>query len=138
MVTLNDLVAQATPIGDPEAGPPATVDTLAVPEDVAADRLLDALTEYFGEDDSRRRVRLVVGEREVGYLKRTALYAFAATSVKSIGAGDYGTLPGEPDFRLIRLRCPRDGCARHLLVTYFDEDAPPRCVDHPDAEMEIA
>ena len=135
MPTLDDLVAVTRPA---LAGSVQTPETLAVAPDTPARDVVDLLTEYFGEDDERSAVKLVVGGKEIGYLHRQHLYAVATASEKGIGSSDYGTLPGRPNYRLIRLRCPVDGCTQALLVTSFDEDDPPRCEVHSARSMEIA
>jgi hypothetical protein len=134
MLTLDDVKAAARPVANVDATTDATLDVPANPH-VAG--LVDVLTQYFGEDDSRAAIRLVVGGEELGYVHREDLYALASASQKGIGSSDYAALPGRANYRLIGLRCPVVGCTHRLMVTTFDEEDPPKCTVHPAQSMEI-
>ncbi len=134
-MTLDDIKAVARSTA-PAAGPAG--DTLDVTAGTAAGGLVDLLTGYFGEDDTRSQIRLLIGGEEIGYLQRADLYALASASEKGIGSSDYGTLPGQANYRLIRLRCPVAACTETRLVMTFDEDDPPACGVHPDRWLQVA
>lgn len=134
MLTFDDLRAVARP----SSGKAGSIDAkLEVHPSTHVGSLVDLLTQYFGEDDTRDAIKLVIGGDEIGFLHREDLYAMASSSQKGIGASDYGALPGMPNYRLIRLRCPVPGCPHRLLVTIFDEEDPPKCSIHPERSMEI-
>ncbi len=70
MLKLSDLKAVARPAAAGGGNADATIE---VPADAHAGALVDALTEYFGEDDSRRAIELVVGGEPFGFVNREDL-----------------------------------------------------------------
>lgn len=134
MLTLDVLKAKA----QQTISPPGEEDvTLLLDSDEDVESAVKDLFKYFGEDDKRQAIRLIVRGEEVGYLRRTDLYDFVPMETKGIGSSDHFKLPGEPRFRLFQLRCPIKDCTYRLLVMYFDKDNPPKCAIHPDENMEI-
>jgi hypothetical protein len=112
-------------------------DTVELDSAVPDSQVLDGLKRYFGEDDEREAIMLVVDGEEIGYLLRSDLYHYQGPAFRSIATGQHATLPGV-SFDLLQLRCPVYGCRYSPLVMLFDEDDPPRCKVHPDTAMEIA
>lgn len=81
-------------------------------------KALGIIFRYFGEDDKRRVIRLVVQDKEVGYIRREDLYDFIAIAEKGIGDSDYAVLPGDIDpsiFPVFEYHCPVDGCGKCYL-----------------------
>jgi len=101
---------------------------------------LPALQRYFGEDDGRTGITLVIDGQYVGHVAR----ADAIGPLGQATRGGYGssagmTLPGHAQYQLLRLRCPVAGCPTpEMLAMTFDEDDPPRCWTHADTPMELA
>lgn len=102
----------------------------------------DAVLAYFKADRSRRVVRLVIGDRTAGYLRRTDLYALFPPQTKGVGDGSGVHLPGRPPpraYRILKLECPVPDCpAATVATTYYDIDAPPRREEHPDQRLRPA
>lgn len=134
MLTLDVLKAKA----QQTISPPIEEDvTLLLDSDEEVESAVKDLFQYFGEDDKRQAILLIVRGEEVGYLRRIDLYDFVTIGTKGIGSSDHFKLPGEHRFRLLQLRCPIKDCTHRLLVMHFDEDNPPKCAIHPDENLEI-
>jgi hypothetical protein len=113
------------------------LETLQAPPDIQPGRLADVLMECFGADDDLDAVEIVLGDRSLGYLERAAAFGLAESLSKSVGVGDYNALPGAPDYRLITLGCPVDGCGYRLTTVIYDEDRPPICPRHQGQALGI-
>jgi hypothetical protein len=121
-----------------EAGAPTVV-----LDESHAKSAIEALLRYFGDEDGRTCVALVIEGESVGYLERgDALQLVGDTTRGTVGG--YGSsagsgLPGHPQYELLHMRCPVRDCpiAEQLRMTY-DEDDPPHCSVHPDAVLELA
>jgi hypothetical protein len=133
MLSLDDLKAKARQT----TAVAGVTDTLVLDAHVPAEQMVSGLMQYFGEADERKAIRLTADGEEMGYLRRADLYGYEKSTLKGIGIGDYSTIPGTPDFRMLRLRCPVAGCPYRPLVMVFDEDNPPQCEVHPGTAMEI-
>jgi hypothetical protein len=102
-----------------------------------------ALLRYFGEDDRRRGVTLVIEGNQVGHLHREDALSLVADATRGGASPGYGSsagmgLPGHEPFRLLRLRCPIPGCpTEDQLTMTYDEDDPPRCSIHHEAVLEL-
>jgi len=101
---------------------------------------LGALQRYFGEDDGRQGVTLVVDGERVGHVSRgDAIGPLAEATRGSYGSSSGMALPGHAQYRLLRLRCPIPGCPTpEILVMNYDEDDPPRCPTHRGVDLERA
>ncbi len=103
---------------------------------------IPALLRYFGDDDGRAGVGLVIEGEPAGYLERgdalSLVHDTTRGTVGGWGSSAGSGLPGHPQYELLHARCPVPGCpiADQLLMTY-DEDDPPRCSVHPDAVLEL-
>jgi hypothetical protein len=113
--------------------------TLVLAESDEGRAAMIAVLRYFGEDDERTGIDLMVGRKRVGRLSRAAALSTLADTTR----GDYGmsagaTLPGMLSYEVIRLRCSVAGCkiGDQLRVTY-DEDHPPHCPRHPKQPLEF-
>jgi hypothetical protein len=102
-----------------------------------------ALLRYFGEDNGRGGVTLVIEGEQVGHLHRADALSLVADATRGGASPGYGSsagmnLPGHEPYRLLRLRCPIPGCPTEdqLRMTY-DEDDPPRCSIHHEAVLEL-
>lgn len=125
MVNVDELVARA---GEGSYQPRGTEPTLVVGTGEPADEVVRALAEYFGEDDDRTAVRLVVAGTPAGYLQRAHLYSFAGTLQRGFGSSDVFFTMGQGRSTLRTARCPVDGS--EFMVSRFDPDDPPTCPDH--------
>ncbi|GAA4360553.1 hypothetical protein [Angustibacter luteus] len=93
---------------------------------------IELAQEWFGEDDDRSALRLVVDGIDRGVLRRTAAYALVGSSDRgTLGAGDHATLPGHSvEYVVLRLHCPHEGCQVSGLALSYDPDDPPTCSVH--------
>jgi hypothetical protein len=94
------------------------------------------LIAWFGADSKRRAARIVIGD-ETGVLAREHLYELVAG--RTLGWGDSigATLPGDPEWEPIELRCPISDCPRSpLWVLSFNSSARPECTIHTGTELE--
>jgi hypothetical protein len=99
-------------------------------------KVLAALAEYFGEDDSRDRVAIEIDGVHQGYLSRTSLHKMFTPAARGVGGGAHGSVPGRSKYRLIALKCSVSGCSATKLVAAFDEVNPPACPTHPSGRMQ--
>lgn len=134
MANFEELVARAAEgsydLGRP--GPTVLVGTAELAE--GAEGVVGCLVGYFGEDDERQGVRLVVGGRVAGYLHRSDLYAFVGSTRRGYGSSDVFFAPGPTRPLLRTASCPVDGV--EFMVARFDPDDPPTCPDH-DEPLEL-
>ncbi len=128
MVTFEKLsdAAQPTPSAKGSCG------TLELDHDKGMTPTLRIISNYFKEDEQRGCVELIIGGEKAGYLHRTHFDALCA----EFGVSDYSISPGEggPP-KSITLCCPVIGCDYKLFVMGYDEDHPPKCKIHLDADM---
>src|SRR5687768_1798631 len=125
MADLEELVARAAE-GSYDPGRP--VPTVLVGTAELAERSEDVvrcLVGYFGEDDERQGVRLVVSGRTAGYLHRSDLYRFVGSIRRGYGSSDVFFAPGPTRPVLRTASCPVDGV--EFMVARFDPDDPPTC-----------
>jgi hypothetical protein len=94
--------------------------------------VIDYLQDWFGSDDDRSALRLLLDGADRGVLHRADAYALVSSSDRgALGAGDHGTLPGATvDYILLRLHCPEPGCQVHATALSYDPDDPPQCSVH--------
>ena len=121
MADLDELLARAA-AGSPDPGRP--VPTVVV----GAEDVVRTLVQYFGEDDERQAVRLVVDGTAAGYLRRADLYAYVGSVTRGFGSSDAYFAPGPTRPVLRAARCPVDGAG--FRVARFRADKPPSCPDH--------
>ncbi|MEJ2598676.1 MAG: hypothetical protein P8Z00_10115 [Anaerolineales bacterium] len=134
MTTLDELRNKSSaPASDSHAEP-----SLYLDKDEQVEAAISGLMDYFGEDDARRGVNLVIQGEAAGFLQREAFYEQVSFESKGFGDGDFSSLPGLPQYRLQTLRCPEPGCTYTCLVTYFEPADAPFCKLHPDRRMEAA
>jgi hypothetical protein len=134
MADFEELVAQAAE-GSYDPGqqvPTVLVGAAELTE--GAEGVVGGLVGYFGEDDERQGVRLVVAGRAAGYLHRSDLYAFVGSIRRGYGSSDVFFPPGPTRPVLRTACCPVDGV--EFMVTRFDPDHPPTCPDH-DEPLEL-
>jgi hypothetical protein len=96
-----------------------------------ADADAGGLVAWFGADTDRSGARLVIRGEDVGVIERTALYELVAG--RTLGWGDSvgATLPGDPSWEPIELRCPVADCPQSpAWVLSYDPEAPPECAVH--------
>ena len=91
--------------------------------------------DWFGGDNDRSALRLVVDGADRGVLRRSAAYAFAKPTNRGggggLGAGDGASVPGRSvGYQALRLHCPQPGCHVRELAPSYDEDDPVRCSLH--------
>ena len=135
MADLRDLVARAA-TGSYDPGQP--VPTVVVgPAELAegADGVVRILVGYFGEDDERQGVRLMVSGEVAGYLRRSDLYSFVRAVTRGYGSSDAYFAPGSTRPVLRTARCPVDRA--EFMVARFDAADPPTCPDHNES-LELA
>lgn len=134
MITMNKLKAKLkNRVPAAGAGPIAT---LELDSAETAARALFGLEDYFGQDDRRKAVKLVLGDGMSGYLHRADLLQLISLTTRGLGESDGMSLPGDiTDVTLIELCCPVRGCKHRLLVTRFDANDPPKCKAHPKSKM---
>jgi hypothetical protein len=110
----------------------------AVPSAIESAAVIDYVQDWFGGDDGRSALRLVVDGSDCGVLHRSDAYALVPTSDRGgLGAGDHGSLPGySVAYELLSLRCPQPGCHVRAVAVSYDVDDPPRCSLH-DVPMQI-
>jgi len=133
MFTIDDLKARAQApkvvVGNADF-------TLMLDSNAVVEEVIIGLSAYFGEDNERQAIRLIVQGKEIGYLTRTGLYEFIELAERGIGDADNALLPGRPAYRLIELHCPFQGCESRMLVTSVDNL--PACPVHAGVRMEIS
>lgn len=128
MVHMNELMARAeTDSYEPRGIEPTVVVGTVEP----ADDVVQALAGYFGEDDGRTAVRLVVAGSVAGYLERSDLYSFAGSLERGWGVSDAFFTMGESRIHFRTARCRVDGS--EFMISRFDPDDPPTCPDHDEA-----
>jgi len=130
MADLRELVAKAASSDEPEQPVPTfLVGTAELAE--GAEGIVRALVGYFGEDDERHGVRLVVEGEVAGYLRRSDLYTFVGSIRRGHGSSDGFFAPGSTRPVLRTAHCPVDGA--EFMVARFDSADPPRCPDHNES-----
>jgi hypothetical protein len=100
------------------------------------------LIAFFGEDRSRRVVRVVIAGDDAGYVdRRDVLGFFDSTPTMGYGDSARATLMGHPlasAWQLHELECPVADCPESpVYVARFRQDRPPRCRVHPDHELRL-
>jgi hypothetical protein len=90
--------------------------------------------DWFGADNDRQALRLVVDGTDYGVLSRVSARVLATTSDRGgYGSGDYFLTPGSsPDYKTLVLTCPYAGCQVRGAALFYDEDHPPRCPIHDE------
>lgn len=90
--------------------------------------------DWFGADDDRDALRLVVDGADRGVLSRASAYMLAATDDRGgFGSGDYLSMPGtSTGYKTLVLVCPHAGCQVQGAALSYDEDHPPRCPIHDE------
>ena len=138
MKTARDLARLATAEVPNDAGAPPL--RLEVSRSAGAGPVVGFLAEYFGADDARRAVELVVDGASRGYLRREALYDLLRPANKALGFdGAAGArLPGRSRYRIVTLACPHPGCEERVATIFFDPAAPPHCPRHETTAMQRA
>ncbi len=122
-------IRESTDNGVPAA---ARDEVLVVPSSVDATVVVGYLQEWFGRDDARAQVRIVVDDVDEGVLRRESLYDLSASGDRGgLGSGDYSSLPGiSTAYVPLHLVCSTAGCQMRFTVVSFDPDYPPSCPLH--------
>ena len=95
--------------------------------------------DWFGADEDRDTLRLVVDGADRGILSRASAYALATTGDRGYGSGDYWSVPGtSTGYKTLVLACPHPGCRVNGAALFYDEDHPPRCPIHNEPLSIIA
>nr|QNO48414.1 hypothetical protein DLCBDOIA_00007 [Methanosarcinales archaeon ANME-2c ERB4]QNO48499.1 hypothetical protein AFGHNAJH_00003 [Methanosarcinales archaeon ANME-2c ERB4] len=134
MIRLDDLKAKTHQNLRSEGGEEIAI---MLDSDAKVKAAIQGLIKYFGEDEDRKAVRLIVKGEESGWLTRSHIYDFVTFSAKGIGGGDDASIPGEYHYHIMHLYCPVEGCMEGFGVMIFDEDNPPKCPVHRDVSMVI-
>lgn len=105
---------------------------LVVGGDTEVSAVIDYVTEWFGEDDGRSQLRLIIDGTDHGALARDDAFALALPADRGVwGTGDYGTLPGPTvQWQVITFHCTEPGCAVRAQALMYDPDDLPRCSVH--------
>jgi hypothetical protein len=124
---LRAAVSPAAPAGAQQAG------TLLAHDEGAA---ITAAATYFGADDSRLVVRVIVSTEVLGYLDRDQALSLVPSQSRDLGHSSGQFVPGISFYEGIELRCPVAGCAANPIVaTTFDAAHPPHCPVHRDRAL---
>jgi len=97
---------------------------------------ISALFDFFAEHEELKAVRVVVNGEHRGIIKREAILSYIVQSEKSVGIGDGAFLMGNSKVAYLTLKCPKSGCDRKVILTYYDKNKPPMCPVHTDTPME--
>jgi hypothetical protein len=95
---------------------------------------------WFGADDERQQLRMVVGD-QVGVLTRDAAGALSAAEdvdmADPVFSGSQRSLvPGDPQYAWRRFRCPQPGCSAGDLYAILGTRAHLlRCPAHPSVTL---
>ncbi len=122
-------IRESTDNGVPAA---ARDEVLVVPSSVDATVVVGYLQEWFGRDDARAQVRIVVDDVDEGVLRRESLYELSASRDRGgLGSGDYANTPGSSTAYVpLHLVCSTAGCQVRVTAVSFDPDDPPSCPLH--------
>src|SRR4029434_2042852 len=134
MSTLDDLKARAERRA---SFPGGQVVTVSLKSDADAQSVVAHLEQYFGQDDERQAIRLVIEGQAVGNLARADLYDLVAMTSKGTDAAAGMILPGEAHFVLLAVCCRSPGCNERMWVMLFNDADIPPCASHPDIRMEL-
>jgi hypothetical protein len=128
MTDWEDLVGLA----DPSPPPGPTEEVLVASSADAVGQVAEYVQAWFGADDDRRSLRLVLDGSDRGVLYRSTVYSLAVPKTRgTFGQGDYAAVPGHAvDFHPLRLACPAEGCHVRAAVVSYDADDPPLCPLH--------
>ena len=100
---------------------------------------LEGLLAYFGADDERQAVRVVVSGKLLGYVTRGKALDMIDAQSRDLGQAGSWTLPGISHFKRIELRCPVERCeANPFFADTFDVAYPPDCPLHPGHALTLA
>jgi len=100
-------------------------------------KVLSGLMNYFGEDDTREAVEILIKGKQVGFMTRDALYDLVSVSEKGIGSLEPTFLLGMSDFKLLELHCPEPGCTEFEFIIHYDAGLRRKCPKHPNVFMEL-
>ena len=127
MTSVNDLINSAQ---SDLAVAPGTAELRIEPDD-PPDLLVHGLAEYFGRDDDRDAIGLVVDGDFVGYVARDDIGDLLPSSgTKGLGASDGIVLPGQANWKLFELHCTTSGCVSIVLTPLYSNAEPPLCEVH--------
>jgi len=93
-------------------------------------RIAGYVQDWFGDDDDREALRLILDGDDRGVVRRVGAYALAKSFDRgTFGTGDYATQAGVADYTMFTLTCPAPGCTVHgRAITY--PKPPPTCGVH--------
>jgi|tagenome__1003787_1003787.scaffolds.fasta_scaffold19736011_2 hypothetical protein len=115
------------------AVPPTEADeVLVVTSAIEPDAVVGYLQDWFGDDEGRTGLRLLLDGTDRGVLHRTGAYDLVEVFDRgTLGAGGHATLPGHSvEYVLLSFHCPEPGCQVHATALSYDPDDPPRCAVH--------
>lgn len=112
------------------------IPSLLLDESAESDRAISGLMIYFGEEDSREAVEVLVNGEQAGFITRNALHGLVAASGKGIGSLDPAFLPGQPNYILLEPHCPVHGCTESEYIIHYDPGLRRKCPKHPHVFME--
>lgn len=107
-------------------------EVLVVPSRVDPTVVVGHLQDWFGQDDARGQVRLVVDDVDEGVLRRESLYKLSPSEDRGgLGSGDYANVPGDSTAYVpLHLVCSTPGCQVRVTAVSFNPDHPPSCPLH--------
>ncbi|SDL94039.1 hypothetical protein [Nonomuraea jiangxiensis] len=117
---------------DPDRPATTEDDLLVVASSTRAEAVIGLVQDWFGGDDARMALRLVLDGVDRGVLRRSAAYSLARTSDRGgLGSGDHAMLPGHStEYIPLRLSCPAPGCRVRAAAVSYDPYDPPQCGVH--------
>jgi hypothetical protein len=122
---IRDLTDSSVPVA-------ARDEVLVVPSSVDPTVVVGYLQDWFGQDDARHQMRIVVDDVDQGVLRRESLYELSASGDRGgLGSGDYSSLAGiSTAYVPLHLVCSTLGCLVRIRAVSFDPDDPPSCPLH--------
>lgn len=111
--------------------------TMRLDSDDAVEPALAALVAYFGEDPSRKAVKVVITGTPAGYFERRDVYALVPARTRGTSPGTYSPMAGfSTGYEQLWLHCPIEGCEQRVFAFALDVGQKVYCDLHPDTEMD--
>ena len=131
---MDDILGKLVPdagVGD------AKIPSVLLDESADSGSVISGLMHYFGEDDAREAVEVLVNGQPSGFMTRNALYDLVSVREKGIGSLEPAFLPGQSDYLLLALHCPVAGCTESELIIHYEPGLRRKCPKHPNVFMEL-